>query len=100
MLRVLGGPQPHFWNDRTQRRGPRDEAGTRPCFDTLRGAGFDHKDAHRGASVAGTIILVPTHPSHSHPTVKSTAVGPGCVKTRKLSENGASDANFFASPSL
>jgi len=25
---------------------------------------------------------------------------PGCVKTRKLSENGASEANFFASPSL
>jgi hypothetical protein len=29
-----------------------------------------------------------------------TAVDPGCVKTRKLSENGASEANFFASPSL
>jgi hypothetical protein len=29
-----------------------------------------------------------------------SAEGPGCVKTRKLSENGASDANFFASPSL
>jgi hypothetical protein len=25
---------------------------------------------------------------------------PGCVKTRKLSENGASGANFFTSPSL
>ena len=29
-----------------------------------------------------------------------TAVDPGCVKTRKLSENVASEAKFFASPSL
>src|SRR5215469_14134654 len=29
-----------------------------------------------------------------------TAVDPSCVKTRKLSENGRSEANFFAPPSL
>jgi len=32
--------------------------------------------------------------------VLAAGLDPDCVKTRKLSENGASGANFFALPSL
>src|SRR6516165_8255273 len=31
---------------------------------------------------------------------RMTRIAPDCVKTRKLSENGASGANFFVPPSL
>ena len=34
------------------------------------------------------------------PAGGASQIDPGCVKTRKLSENGASEANFFAPPSL
>ena len=42
------------------------------------------------------------HPAAQSPSLSAamTVKGPDCVKTRKLSENGASGANFFALPSL